>query len=128
LSLKEVAAKISSQTADATPQTVTIKGKDADALRAEIESLRATLASERDKLKALSEKIGKRVLQYKNEIVLTTQELEAINQLRQQNVRRAVQVERRARSVVAALQYKKTAPNVIRFDLPQKVKPGKKRR
>jgi hypothetical protein len=43
-------------------------------------------------------------------------------------VRRALQVERRAKTVVASLQYKKAAPNVIRFDLPQKVKPGKKRK
>jgi hypothetical protein len=76
----------------------------------------------------LSDKIGKRVLQYKNEIVLTTEELKAIADLRQQNVRRALQVERRAKAVVASLQYKKAAPNVIRFDLPQKVKPGKKRK
>lgn len=128
LSLKEIAAKISSDTVISEPETVTIKGKDADALRAEVESLRRTLADERDKLKAMSDKIGKRILKYKNEITLTTEELKAIEQLRQQNVRRALQVERRARAVVASLQYKKAAPNVIRFDLPQKVKPGKKRR
>jgi DNA-binding transcriptional MerR regulator len=128
LSLKEIAAKILSDTAISEPETVTIKGKDADALRAEVESLRRTLADERDKLKAMSEKIGKRILKYKNEITLTTEELRAIEQLRQQNVRRALQVERRARAVVANLQYKKAAPNVIRFDLPQKVKPAKKRR
>ena len=131
LSLKEIVAKISSDTASEPNQelgAVTIKAQDADALRAEVESLRRTLADERDKLKAMSEKIGKRILKYKNEITLTTEELKAIEQLRQQNVRRALQVERRARAVVASLQYKKAAPNVIRFDLPQKVKPGKKRR
>lgn len=129
LGLKEIAAKIASDKAlEPSPETVTIKGKDADALRAEVEGLRRKLAEERDKLKEMSDRIGKRILKYKNEITLTTEELKAIEQLRQQNVRRALQVERRARTVVANLQYKKAAPNVIRFDLPQKVKPGKKRR
>jgi MerR family transcriptional regulator, aldehyde-responsive regulator len=126
LGLKEIKLKIAGDSE--TENTVTINGKDAEALRAEIEGLRAKLAGERDKLKELSDKIGKRVLQYKNEIVLTTEELKAIAELRQQNVRRALQVERRAKTVVANLQYKKNAPNVIRFDLPQKVKPGKKRK
>ncbi len=125
LGLKEIGLKIAGSSAE---KTVTINGKDADALRVEIEGLRAKLAGERDKLKELSEKIGKRVLKYKNEIVLTVEELKAIAELRQQNVRRALQVERRAKTVVANLQYKKNAPNVIRFDLPQKVKPGKKRK
>lgn len=125
LGLKEIGLKIAGSSAE---KTVTINGKDAEALRSEIEGLRAKLASERDKLKELSDKIGKRVLNYKNEIVLTTEELKAIAELRQQNVRRALQVERRAKTVVANLQYKKNAPNVIRFDLPQKVKPGKKRK
>ncbi len=125
LGLKEIGLKI---VGSSTEKTVTINGKDAEALRGEIEGLRAKLAGERDKLKELSDKIGKRVLQYKNEIVLTTEELKAIAELRQQNVRRALQVERRAKAVVASLQYKKVAPNVIRFDLPQKVKPGKKRK
>ena len=129
LGLKEIAAKIASDRAlEPSPETVTLKGKDADALRAEVEGLRRKLAEERDKLKEMSDRIGKRILKYKNEITLTTEELKAIEQLRQQNVRRALQVERRARTVVANLQYKKAAPNVIRFDLPQKVKPGKKRR
>ena len=131
LGLKEIAAKIASDRAlEPSPETetVTIKGKDAEALRAEVEGLRRKLAEERDKLKEMSDRIGKRILKYKNEITLTTEELKAIEQLRQQNVRRALQVERRARTVVANLQYKKAAPNVIRFDLPQKVKPGKKRR
>jgi DNA-binding transcriptional MerR regulator len=126
LGLKDIALKMAGSSK--AEKTVTIKGKDADALRAEIEGLRAKLAGERDKLKELSDKIGKRVLKYKNEIVLTTEELKAIAELRQQNVRRALQVERRAKAVVTSLQYKKNAPNVIRFDLPQKVKPGKKRR
>jgi DNA-binding transcriptional MerR regulator len=125
LGLKDIALKIAGSGAE---KTVTINGKDADALRAEIEGLRAKLAGERDKLKELSDKIGKRIVNYKNEIVLTTEELKAIAELRQQNVRRALQVERRAKAVVASLQYKKNAPNVIRFDLPQKVKPGKKRK
>jgi DNA-binding transcriptional MerR regulator len=125
LGLKDIALKMAGSS---TEKTVTINGKDAEALRVEIEGLRAKLAGERDKLKELSDKIGKRVLKYKNEIVLTTEELKAIAELRQQNVRRALQVERRAKAVVASLQYKKAAPNVIRFDLPQKVKPGKKRR
>ena len=129
LGLKEIAAKIASDRAlEPSPETMTLKGKDADALRAEVEGLRRKLAEERDKLKEMSDRIGKRILKYKNEITLTTEELKAIEQLRQQNVRRALQVERRARTVVANLQYKKAAPNVIRFDLPQKVKPGKKRR
>ena len=129
LGLKEIAAKIASDKAlEPSPETMTLKGKDADALRAEVEGLRRKLAEERDKLKEMSDRIGKRILKYKNEITLTTEELKAIEQLRQQNVRRALQVERRARTVVANLQYKKAAPNVIRFDLPQKVKPGKKRR
>ena len=129
LGLKEIAAKIASDRAlEPSPETVTLKGKDAEALRAEVEGLRRKLAEERDKLKEMSDRIGKRILKYKNEITLTTEELKAIEQLRQQNVRRALQVERRARTVVANLQYKKAAPNVIRFDLPQKVKPGKKRR
>ena len=129
LGLKEIAAKIASDRAlEPSPETMTLKGKDADALRAEVEGLRRKLAEERDKLKEMSDRIGKRILKYKNEITLTTEELKAIEQLRQQNVRRALQVERRARAVVASLQYKKAAPNVIRFDLPQKVKPGKKRR
>ncbi len=126
LSLKEIKLKIAGKSE--AEKTVTINGKDAEALRTEIETLRAKLAGERDKLKELSDKIGKRVLKYKNEIVLTTEELKAIAELRQQNVRRALQVERRAKAVVASLQYKKNAPNVIRFDLPQKVKPGKKRK
>ena len=125
LGLKEIGLKIADSSAE---QSVIINGKDAEALRNEIEGLRAKLAGERDKLKELSDKIGKRVLQYKNEIVLTVEELKAIAELRQQNVRRALQVERRAKAVVASLQYKKAAPNVIRFDLPQKVKPGKKRK
>jgi DNA-binding transcriptional MerR regulator len=124
LGLKEIAQKMAGSNAE---KTVTINSKDADALRAEIEGLRAKLAGERDKLKELSDKIGKRVLKYKNEIVLTTEELKAINELRQQNVRRALQVERRAKAVVASLQYKKAAPNVIRFDLPQKIKPKRRR-
>ena len=125
LGLKEIGLKMAGSSSE---KTLTINGKDAEALREEIEGLRAKLAGERDKLKELSDKIGKRVLTYKNEIVLTTEELKAIAELRQQNVRRALQVERRAKAVVASLQYKKNAPNVIRFDLPQKVKPGKKRK
>jgi DNA-binding transcriptional MerR regulator len=51
LSLKEIKLKIAGKSE--AEKTVTINGKDAEALRVEIEGLRAKLAGERDKLKEL---------------------------------------------------------------------------
>lgn len=82
------------------------------ALRARVEQLRAQLEQERAKLAQLAERMETRVVQRRNELVLTKKELEELERLREANIRRAVSVTRRTR----ALRYATTRKGVILFD------------
>ncbi len=95
-------------------------------LLAELESARLSLEEARSKLAAVATQVGERVVTYRNELRLSKEELEAVEQLRQRNVRRALQVERKARAVKTQLQYRSAKPHIVRVDLPQA--PKRKRR
>ena len=84
------------------------------------------LEEARSKLAAVATQVGERVVTYRNELRLSKEELEAVEQLRQRNVRRALQVERKARAVKTQLQYRSAKPHIVRVDLPQA--PKRKRR
>jgi DNA-binding transcriptional MerR regulator len=80
-------------------------------LRAQVEQLRAQLQAERAKLERLSNQVETRVIQRRNELVLTKRELEELERLRESNIKRALAVTRRTK----ALQYATTRPGVIRL-------------
>jgi DNA-binding transcriptional MerR regulator len=82
------------------------------ALRARVEQLRAQLEQERSKLAQLAQHMETRVVQRRNELVLTKKELEELERLREANIRRAVGVTRRT----TALRYATTRKGVILFD------------
>jgi DNA-binding transcriptional MerR regulator len=93
--------------------------KSAAQLLADLEDARQNLEAARAKLSALAGEIGERIVVKRNELRLTKEELEAVEALRQQNLRRAVQVERKANSLQTRLQYRAAKPHVVRVDLPQ---------
>ena len=87
-------------------------------LLSELEVARAALTAARAKLAALAGQVSERVVVQRNELRLSKQELEAIEALRQSNLRRAVQVERKASALGARVQYASAPkPHVVRVDL-----------
>ncbi len=88
-------------------------------LLSELEVARAALEAARSKLSALAGEVSERVIVQRNELRLSKQELEAIESLRQSNLRRAAQVERKANSLGARMQYALAPkPHIVRVDLP----------
>lgn len=87
-------------------------------LMAELEVARMALEAARTKLAALAGEVTERVVVQRNELRLSKQELEAIEALRQSNLRRAVQVERKANALGARVQYASAKPHIVRVDLP----------
>ncbi len=96
-------------------------------MRAELETLQASLEISRAKIKAISEKLGSRAVQRVNELVLSKKELAELEQLRQSNIRRALLVEQKARAIKTQLEYKNASMSVTRIDLPQAPRKSKKR-
>ena len=126
LSLKEIAAQ-----RDGTPEPVPAvepvsTAPNAEDLKARIEALREQLAGEKAKLEALVTRVGTRQMQRKNELALTKKELEEIQRLRESNVRRALEVTRRASSVSGQIQYSMARPGILRMKTP--MAPRKKRK
>lgn len=95
-------------------------------LMAELEVARTKLTAARTKLVALAGEVSERVIVQRNELRLTKQELEAIEALRQSNLRRATQVERKANALGARVQYAAAKPHIVRVDLPQAPKRKRK--
>jgi DNA-binding transcriptional MerR regulator len=119
LSLKEIVAQ-----RGGTPEPVLAvetpvsTAPNAEDLKARIEALREQLAGEKAKLEALVARVGTRQMQRKNELALTKKELEEIQRLRESNVRRALEVTRRASAVSGQIQYSLARPGVIRMKTP----------
>jgi DNA-binding transcriptional MerR regulator len=109
--------------AKATPITSTDLQAD---LKARIETLREQLNAEKSRLEALVARVGTRQLQRKNELALSKLELEEIQRLRESNVRRALEVTRRAQTVSGKIQYSMSRPGVLRMNAP--MVPRKKRK
>jgi DNA-binding transcriptional MerR regulator len=132
LSLKEIAAQrlgtaASEPEANVEPQVEPIAaGPTAEDLKARMNTLREQLAAEKAKLEALVARVGTRQMQRKNELALTKKELEEIQLLRESNVRRALEVTRRASAVAGKIQYAMARPGVIRMNTP--MAPRKKRK
>ena len=95
-------------------------------LMAELEAARTKLEAARAKLAALAGEVAERVVVQRNELRLSKQELEAIEALRQSNLRRAMQVERKANALGARVQYASAKPHIVRVDLPQAPKRKRK--
>jgi DNA-binding transcriptional MerR regulator len=87
-------------------------------LLAKLEEARAQLEAAKARLAAVSKDVTERIVTRRNELRLTKDELEAIEALRQQNLRRALQVERKAKSLTAQMQYRQVKPHIVRVDLP----------
>ena len=131
LSLKDIAAQrlgteASEPEAQAAPKVEAVTGPTAEDLKARMNTLREQLAAEKAKLEALVARVGTRQMQRKNELALTKQELEEIQLLRESNVRRALEVTRRASAVSGKIQYAMARPGVIRMNTP--MAPRKKRK
>jgi DNA-binding transcriptional MerR regulator len=118
LSLKEIAAQHGGMSepvpAVETPVKTASTAATAEELKARIEALREQLAGEKAKL----ERVGTRQMQRKNELALTKKELEEIERLRESNVRRALEVTRRATSLSGQLQYSMARPGILRMKTP----------
>jgi DNA-binding transcriptional MerR regulator len=131
-SLKDIAAQrlgstAGELTAQAEPQPEPVAaGPTAEDLKARMNTLREQLAAEKAKLEALVARVGTRQMQRKNELALTKKELEEIQLLRESNVRRALEVTRRASAVSGKIQYAMARPGVIRMNTP--MAPRKKRK
>jgi DNA-binding transcriptional MerR regulator len=128
LSLKEIAAQRLG-TAASEPEVKVAPvaaGPTAEDLKARMNTLREQLAAEKAKLEALVARVGTRQMQRKNELALTKKELEEIQLLRESNVRRALEVTRRANAVSGKIQYAMARPGVIRMNTP--MVPRKKRK
>ena len=127
LSLKEIAAQRGG-TPEPVPAVEPPKptAPTAEALKSRIEALREQLAGEKAKLEALVAKVGTRQVQRKNELALTKKELEEIQRLRESNVRRALEVTRRASSISGQIQYSLARPGILRMKTP--MVPRKKRK
>ena len=95
-------------------------------LVAELEVARVKLEAVRTKLATLAGEVSERVVVQRNELRLSKQELEAIEALRQSNLRRATQVERKANALGARVQYAAAKPHIVRVDLPQAAKRKRK--
>jgi DNA-binding transcriptional MerR regulator len=132
LSLKDIAAQrlgteAGEPEAQTKPQTEPVAaGPSAEDLRARMNTLREQLAAEKAKLEALVARVGTRQMQRKNELALTKKELEEIQHLRESNVRRALEVTRRANEVSGKIQYAAARPGMIRMNTP--MVPRKKRK
>lgn len=95
-------------------------------LLSELELARTALEAARTKLATLAGEVAERVVVQRNELRLSKQELEAIEALRQSNLRRATQVERKANALGARVQYAAAKPHIVRVDLPQAPKRKRK--
>jgi DNA-binding transcriptional MerR regulator len=132
LNLKEIAAQrlgtgASEPEAQVEPKAEPVAaGPTAEDLKARMNTLREQLAAEKAKLEALVARVGTRQMQRKNELALTKKELEEIQLLRESNVRRALEVTRRASAVSGKIQYAMARPGVIRMNTP--MAPRKKRK
>jgi DNA-binding transcriptional MerR regulator len=131
-SLKDIAAQrlgtaASEPEAQVKPKAEPVAaGPTAEDLKARMNTLREQLAAEKAKLEALVARVGTRQMQRKNELALTKKELEEIQLLRESNVRRALEVTRRATTVSGKIQYSLARPGVIRMNTP--MAPRKKRK
>lgn len=106
---------------------VLIAPKSEAQLMTELGVARTALEAARTKLATLAGEVSERVIVQRHELRLTKQELEAIEILRQSNLRRAAQVERKANSLGARMQYALAPkPHVVRVDLPQAPKRKRK--
>jgi DNA-binding transcriptional MerR regulator len=128
LSLKEIAAqRLGTAASEPEPKSEpVVAGPTAEDLKARMNTLREQLAAEKAKLEALVARVGTRQMQRKNELALTKKELEEIQLLRESNVRRALEVTRRANAVSGKIQYAMARPGVIRMNTP--MAPRKKRK
>jgi DNA-binding transcriptional MerR regulator len=95
-------------------------------LLAELEAARAKLEEARSKLANVASEIGERIVVRRNELRLTKEEMQAVEALRQANLRRAHQVERKSNSLKGGLQYRAAKPHIVRVDLPQTPKRKRK--
>jgi DNA-binding transcriptional MerR regulator len=86
----------------------------AENIKAELETLKATLDESRAKLEAMKTTLGSRAVQRVNELLLS-------------NLRRAQLVEQRAKAVKMQLEYQQASMSVTRVDLPQAPRKSKKR-
>jgi DNA-binding transcriptional MerR regulator len=100
-------------------------GKTEAQLLAELEEARTQLEAARAKLAAVAGDVNERIVVRRNELRLTKEEMQAVEALRQANLRRANQVERKASALKGGLQYRAAKPHIVRVDLPQA--PKKKR-
>jgi DNA-binding transcriptional MerR regulator len=100
-------------------------GKTEAQLLAELEEARKQLEEARAKLAAVAGDVNDRIVVRRNELRLTKEEMQAVEALRQANLRRANQVERKASTLKGGLQYRAAKPHIVRVDLPQA--PKKKR-
>jgi DNA-binding transcriptional MerR regulator len=118
LSLKEIAAQRGG-TPEPVPavETSVSTAPNAEDLKVRIEALREQLAGEKAKLEALVARVGTRQMQ-RNELALTKKELEEIQRLRESNVRRALEVTRRASAVSGQIQYSLARPGILRMKTP----------
>jgi DNA-binding transcriptional MerR regulator len=128
LSLKEIAAqRLGTEASEPEEKVAPISaGPTAEDLKSRMNTLREQLAAEKAKLEALVARVGTRQMQRKNELALTKKELEEIQLLRESNVRRALEVTRRASAVSGKIQYAMARPGVIRMNTP--MVPRKKRK
>jgi DNA-binding transcriptional MerR regulator len=127
LSLKEIAAqRLGTAASEPEAKVAVAAGPTAEDLKARMNTLREQLAAEKAKLEALVARVGTRQMQRKNELALTKKELEEIQLLRESNVRRALEVTRRANAVSGKIQYAMARPGVIRMNTP--MAPRKKRK
>ena len=94
-------------------------------LMAKVEAMRAQLAAAREKLERVSASAQTRAVRRRNELALTQRELEEVERLRESNIKRALDVTKRARALDGTIRYASAKRGVIRLDLPQK--PGRKR-
>jgi DNA-binding transcriptional MerR regulator len=85
----------------------------------EVKRLKAVLEESQGKLKALSKDVQDRVVKRRDEMSEVHEELQAIEDLRRSNLRRAGQVERRAVALKHNIEYRRAGFSVTRIDLPQ---------
>ncbi len=88
-------------------------------MMAEVQRLKAVLEASQAKLKSLSQQVQDRVLTRRDDMRDAHQELQAIEDLRQSNARRALHVERRATALKHNIEYRRAGFSVTRIDLPQ---------
>ena len=118
MSLKEIALQRGGSNRVPTVESPKPAAPNAEELKARIQALREQLAGEKAKLDALVARVGTRQVQRKNELALTKKELEEIQRLRESNVRRALEVTRRADLVSGQIQYSMARPGILRMKTP----------